>query len=351
MKVSVLRSFPVIPVLLLLLLFVPQGVQTAEASQDLQVGSTSRELQTASAYYYFKTPANNATFQVGDEIPVSFYAGVVNKTTRMDAWGRPSIVEYAEMPVTFKVLKGNTEIYSQEFTYTRGTTIETTYTPTTTGKLKLQIFGRPMSLTAVDQVLQDTITINVKAKKPSEAQKVKPSIAVERTAKKEAEITCTNDSGYGMMVYRATKKNGNYTLVKKTTKNTFTDKGLSASKVYYYKVRLFAKSGKKTYLSKWSAVKQAGKFKSGVTLSYSKSKGVKVSWQKKAGAGYYLVSRNNVGTKGEYDVIACEGADTTTYFDKDVKKGKTYYYAVVAFKGDDTPVAKYMSNAYKIKIP
>lgn len=351
MKASVLRSISVVPALLLLLLFMPLGAQSAEASQGLQAGNSPLELKTASSYYYFKTPADNATFKVGDEIPVSFYAGVVNKTTHMDAWGNPSWVEYAEMPVTLKVLKGSTVLYSQEFKYTQGTTIDTTYTPTTTGELKLQIFGLPMSLNAVEQVLQDTITINVKAKKASEVKTVKPVITAERTAKTEAKITCSNDCGYGMMVYRATSKKGDYELIKKTAKNTFTDKALSAKKTYYYKVRLFAKSGKKTYLSKWSAIKTAETFKPGITLSYSESKGVKVSWQKKAGTGYYLVSRNTVGEKGEYDVISCEGADTTTFFDKDVEKGKTYYYAVVAFKGDDSLVGKYMSNAYKIKIP
>ena len=45
----------------------------------------------------------------------------------------------------------------------------------------------------------------------------------ERTAKNKAKIVCTTDYGYGMKVYRATKKNGKYKLIKKTSKNTFTN--------------------------------------------------------------------------------------------------------------------------------
>ena len=49
--------------------------------------------------------------------------------------------------------------------------------------------------------------------------------------------------GYGMKIYRANKLHGPYKLLKTTKKNTFTDKKVSAKKVYYYKVFLWAKSG------------------------------------------------------------------------------------------------------------
>ena len=334
MRESTKRMITLLPVLLLALALMPFGMQTAQASE----------------YYYFKTPGQSATYKVGDTVPVSFYCGVVISTTSYIG-GAPATTTYKTMPVTFKVLKGSKELESKHFTYTRGTTIETSFKPKTAGILKLQIYGLPRSLGATEEVLQETITINVKSKKPSAVKSMKPKIEVVRTGKKTAEITCTNDSGYGMKIYRAKKKKGTYKLIKTTKKNVFTDKKLSAKKVYYYKVRLFAKGSKKTYVSKWSAKKQAPKFKPGVTLSYSAKKGVKISWQKMKGAGYYLVSRNTTGTKDAYDVIACEGSSTTTYYDKDVKKGKTYYYAVGGFKGDDTNVGKYVNNSIKIKIP
>ena len=336
MKHSPIRFVTLFPLLLLLALLMPLGMLQAEAS----------------TYYYFKTPESGAAFKAGKEIRISFYAGVVNKETRFDAWGRPSTPTYKEMPVTLKVFKGDTELASQEFTYTKAATIETTYTPNTTGKLTLRIYGRKMSLTAVTQELQDSIDITVKKAKASDVKKVKPKITVERTAKKKAVITCTNDGGYGMKIYRAAKKNGKYKLIKTTSKPVFTDKKLSASKEYYYKVRLYSKKGKKTYLSKYSAKAKAGKYSNDkMSLSYSASKGVKISWKKIDGTGYYLVARNTEGAAAEYDVISCEGSETTVYYDTNVEKGKTYYYMVSGFKGDDTPVGKHYGNQYKIKIP
>lgn len=304
----------------------------------------------ASQYYYFKEPTANASVTAGNKINISFYAGVVVSKTECDDWGRPSTTTYETMPVTLKIYKGSTLLATQNFTYTRGTTIETTYTPSATGTLTLKLFGRNVGLNVTEQSLQDTISIKVKKRKASAAKTVKPVIVVERTAKTAVKITCTNDCGYGMKIYRATKKNGKYTLIKTTSKATFTDKKVSAKKVYFYKIRLFAKSGKKEYLSKWSVKVKAEKYVSGkITLSYSASKGVKVSWKEISGAGYYLVARSTTGS-GEYDVISCEDATTTTYYDKDVVKGKTYYYAIIAEDESSQGVGKYMDKKYKIKI-
>ncbi len=304
----------------------------------------------ASTYYYFKDPKNGASCKVGDSVSVSFWAGVEFKTTHYDDWGNPSTVTYEKMPVTLKVFKGSKQLDSREFTYEQATTIKTTYKPSTTGTLQLKIYGRPIG--KYTQELQDTISIKVTAKKPSAVKKIKPKLSVARTGKKSAKITCSNYGGFKMKVYRSEKKSGKYKLVKTVKNGTFTDKKLKAKKQYYYKVRLFAKKGKKTYQSKWSSAKKAGKYveQKDITLSYKAGSGVTVKWKAVSGVGYYLVSRNTVGTKGEYDVIACEGDNTTSYTDKDVVKGKTYYYAIVACKDNDDVIKKYMSDSYKIKV-
>ena len=133
------------------------------------------------------------------------------------------------MPVTLKAFKGDKEIYSNELSYTEATTITTSYTPNTAGTIKLCIYGRNVGLNADAQVLQESLTINVKSAKASDVKKVKPIISVERIAKKKAEISCDNNNGFGMKVYRATKKNGKYKLIKTTSKSVFTDKKLAAS--------------------------------------------------------------------------------------------------------------------------
>ena len=353
MSKTMIRVIPIFPILLLLALFMPQQAQAADAATaDGLQAAGAPQLSAASEYYYFKSVTGGESFTAGTAIPISFYAGVCIKKTEYDAWGRVDTVTYEEMPVTLKVFKGGTEIWSESFTYTRGTTIETSYTPMTAGKLKVQIFGCNPGLNNSLQVPQATMTIKVAKKKATAVKKVKPAVSVVRTGKKEVEIACSNDYGFGMKIYRATKKGGPYKLIATTKKNLYIDNAISAKKAYYYKVRLFSKAGKKTYLSKWSSKLKAMKYTGAITLSYTAAKGVKVSWLKIKGAGYYLVCRNNKGVKGEYEVISCEGADTTTYYDKDVVKGKTYYYSVLGEKGDNEEVVgKYMDNGFKIKIP
>ena len=355
MSKTMLRVFPIIPILLLLALFMPQQAHAAGAgTADALEAAGAPQLSAASSasdYYYFKSIEGTDPLVAGKKINVSFYAGVVIKRTEMDAWGNPAMVTYEEMPVTLKAFKGDTEIWSKSFTYTRGTTIETSFTPKTAGTIKLQIYGQDLGLGSTAQVLQATTKIKVTKKKATAVKNIKPDISVIRTEKKAVEITCANDYGFGMKIYRATKKGGPFKLIATTKKSTYTDTKIAAKKGYYYKVRLFSKAGKKTYLSKWSAKFKVAKYTSAVTLSYTAKKGVKVSWVKIKDAGYYLVVRNNSGLKGDYDVISCEGNDTTTFYDKDVEKGKTYYYGVIAEKGDNEEVVgKYMSNAYKIKV-
>lgn len=322
---KLLRRVPAILLILMLMAaYLPFAGETADAT----------------AYYSFSTPAAGASYKVGQKIPVKFWVGVEETYTSMDAWGRPESTTYNDMPATFKVFKGDTELYSEDFTYTKAQYIETTYTPTTTGTLKLCVYGRDYGL-KTHNGLQVTTTVKVKKPKPSAVLKLKPEITVERIAKKKALITCTSNYGYGMKIYRAASKNGKYKLIKTTKKSTFTDSKISASKVYYYKVKVYAKGSKKTYLSKWSKKTKAEKYSAGLNLSYSSSAGVKVKWKKVNGAGYYLVRKSTSGIPGENDDAMCYGGDDTQCYDKEVKKGKTYYFTVTAYKNDDTLIKKY----------
>ena len=307
--------------------------------------------QTAQAHesFYFKTPDQSAVYKVGDTVPVSFYAGVCITQTQFDAWGRPSYTTYTPVKAQFKVFKGNKELYSEDFTYESGTTLETNYVPNTSGTLTLKIYG-PYGLNSDATMQYDSRTIKVKAKKPSEVTSIKPKITVDRVDKKVVEIICLNDMGYGMKIYRANKLHGPYKLLKTTKKNMYTDKKVSAKKVYYYKVFLYAKSGSKVYKSKWSKPQKAGKFTARVKIVQKGSNSAKITWMKIKGAGYYLVCRNNKGDKYAYDVISCEGDKTFSYIDKGLEKGKTYYYMIIGGVGDDDVAGKYHSDKYKVKI-
>ena len=76
---------------------------------------------------------------------------------------------------------------------------------------------------------------------------------------------------------------------------------------------------------------------------------MKLTWDLVKDAGYYLIYKASSST-GEGEVISCNGDDENTLYDKDVKSGKTYYYWVEAYKGDEEkPMAK--SDKVHIKIP
>lgn len=171
----------------------------------------------------------------------------------------------------------------------------------------------------------------------------RPQVACARTAKGKVKLTCVNKpSGVKMQIYRATSKNGKYKLIKTVKKASFTDTSAKAKKVYFYKVRFTQKSGKKTYKSKYSAIIKAEKAGTAgaadsTALSVAvvnTSKGVKISWKKYSGAGYYLVSRST-SSSAEGEVFDCLGEDDLFTYDADAEKGKTYYYVVSAWYGND----------------
>ena len=322
-------------------------------AMTLMIGTA---VSDASTYFYFKTPSSGKTYTAGSKIPVSMYAGGVRTYTKMDAWGNPESTTYEEMPATLKVFKGDTELYSQEYKYTEPTTISTQFIPKATGTLTLRYYARSGGLTDDSQTLQDTVKIKVKKMKAAAVRNVKPVITVDRTAKKKAVITCDGAYGYGLKVYRSTSRKGTYKLIKtlKAGKLSFTDTSVAASKVYYYKVRIFAKSGSKTYLSKKSAAVKAAKYVPSTDTSAlhvivkNTSGGVKISWTKNSKAGYYLVSRGT-SSDGSGDVITCNGDNELEWLDKEAAKGKTYYYVVTAWYGnDEKPLVK--SKPVKIKV-
>lgn len=82
----------------------------------------------------------------------------------------------------------------------------------------------------------------------------KASIAsVKSTKSKTAEVTVKKLPGVkGYEIYYSSNKNGKYKLAGKTSDTTYQVKKLSKGKVYYFKARGYAQSGKKTYYGAYS---------------------------------------------------------------------------------------------------
>lgn len=149
----------------------------------------------------------------------------------------------------------------------------------------------------------------------------------------------------GYLIFRSTKKTSGYKKLAATKKNTYTDTSVKHGKAYYYKVKAYKgknnrlTSGTKQYVSiymKPSAPKLTG--------SYSKKK-IRLSWKKVSGAKeYYLYKKNK---KGKYRLLG--KTDKLYYWDRNVDKGKSYEYRIVAaYKRDGKVIKSQNSKTCKV---
>ena len=137
----------------------------------------------------------------------------------------------------------------------------------------------------------------------------------------------------GYRVYRSTSKDGKYTAIGSTAKNsavTFLDKKAVTGKTYYYKVRAYRNvSGKKVYGS-YSATEKANAVLSAPTLSAgSTSKTAVLEWSKVKGADGYQVYASD-SQNGTYTRIKITKGTGAT--DESLLTGKTRYYKVRAYR-------------------
>ncbi len=174
---------------------------------------------------------------------------------------------------------------------------------------------------------------NVKSAKvrPKKAVITKVSI-VDTTTLKVKWNKVSGASGY--YVYRSTKQNGTYkkiATIKKKSTLSYKDKNRTAGKTYYYKVAAYrTEKGKKYTGVKSDAV--SGKTKPGkVTLSKAtfKDGNVTLTWKKVTGATGYEVYRSTSKSSG-YSLK--KTTSDTTWSNKRLTGGKTYYYKVRAYK-------------------
>ena len=144
-------------------------------------------------------------------------------------------------------------------------------------------------------------------------------------------------------VYRATTKNGEYTPKRIVTGTSWTDTSVTAGKTYYYKVKAIhsnanANSALTSYRSRMADLKAPI-----VKITTSSGK-PKVSWAAVTGAKEYKIYRATSKTG------KCSPVKTTTakyWKDTTAKKGKTYYYKVVAVHKNSSANSAYSNVVYK----
>ena len=128
-------------------------------------------------------------------------------------------------------------------------------------------------------------------------------------------------------VYRATAKNGAYTVINTTKALTYTNTGAALGTTYYYKVEALNAAGKSIG---FSAIVE-GKVAPVLAVGYSSVSGKpQLTWKAVPGATEYQVYRSTQQNSG-YTKINTTTA--TGYVNTGAKAGTTYYYRIVAVKG------------------
>ena len=128
-------------------------------------------------------------------------------------------------------------------------------------------------------------------------------------------------------VYRATAKNGAYSVINTTKALTYTNTGAALGTTYYYKVEALNASGKSMG---FSAIVE-GKVAPVLAVGYSSVSGKpQLTWKAVPGATEYQVYRSTQQNSG-YSKI--NTTTSTSYVNTGAKAGTTYYYRIVAVKG------------------
>lgn len=204
----------------------------------------------------------------------------------------------------------------------------TVATVTPEGKLLARSTGiTTITVTAVSGVTKSA-EISVKPAAPTNVK------AVSKTTT-SADISWKagyNVTGYN--IYRSTSKTGTYKKVGSTTGTTYTDKGLTKGKTYFYKVASYVSSDGKQVISSYSSVvtvKAAAPAPSTISAKKAKAGVAKITWGKSNGAsGYevYMATSSN----GKYTKISTVSKPTTLSCTKSgLSKGKTYYFKVRSY--------------------
>lgn len=140
----------------------------------------------------------------------------------------------------------------------------------------------------------------------------------------------------GYAIYRSTSENGKYRKIKTINKGTTTsyvDKGLVTGNTYYYKVRTFCTSGRKTIYSDYSepASMQVIPGKPSIQVVAANYNTITVSWKKVEGCDGYRVYRATEKDGKYKSVKTCSSVNTLSYKNSKLETGKTYYYKVRAY--------------------
>ena len=161
--------------------------------------------------------------------------------------------------------------------------------------------------------------------------------SVSLTKKRKAKLKWDRQDGVtGYQIYRATSENGTYKKVETIEDAATVTVTLAANKgkkAYYYKVRAYKTIEGFEVYGEFSEVKTcAPKQTASAVAKAKKGKKIKVSWKKVSAANGYEVYRATKENGKYKKVKTVTKKKTVSFTDKSLKKGKTYYYKIRAYR-------------------
>jgi len=129
-------------------------------------------------------------------------------------------------------------------------------------------------------------------------------------------------------IYRATSKDGSYSLMYTTTATSYVNTLAVAGNAYYYKVRAIGSNSGATSAFSTVVSRTCDCAQPVVTVSYTSSGNPKLTWEAVPGAVKYEIYRAT-SKDGTYSRMYT--TTNTSYVNTSVTAGKTYYYKVIAY--------------------
>ena len=231
------------------------------------------------------------------------------------------------------------EIYratSKDGTYSRrSTTTKTTFT-NTNAQVGVQYYYKVRAI-AKDGTYADSKIVSRTVDLP------RPVVTASNTASTGyPKLTWAAVEGaVSYKVYRATSKDGTYSLTKTTTGTTYTNSTAKVGQTYYYKVRAIAENTAANSAYSEIMSRTCDLPRPVVTASNVASTGYpRLTWEAVEGAVSYKVYRS---TEKEGTYSLTKTTTGTSYTNTSAKPGNVYYYKVVAVAENSAANSAYSS--------
>lgn len=161
-----------------------------------------------------------------------------------------------------------------------------------------------------------------------------PSLKAASASYSSVKLTWSKVTGaQGYKIYRYSSSTKKYGLIKTITRSdtvSYTNTGRTTGTTYYYKVSAVRGSAEGALSGKAGAAPKLSTPTSFKVKAGKKS--AAVSWKKVSGANGYVVYRSTKSKSGFKAVKTITKGSTVKYTNKSLKKGKTYYYKVRAYR-------------------